>query len=175
MKLLKDNWAFLFGLTVLTVGFLLAVHRPQQRNLGRLRAQISLADVAIESEEATAGQVPQMRTQVEQLKSDFRDFDRRLPRQQELAGFLREISGSAKAGQFQGQVIEPGSPTSGQLYDCLPIVMRFDASFTDLASFLEGLGAMTRMSKVERLDVTEGKTNGMLHVQAQINIYFTES
>jgi Tfp pilus assembly protein PilO len=116
-----------------------------------------------------------MRTQVEQLKAQFRDFDRRLPRQQELAGFLREISGSARAGQFHGQVIEPGSPTAGALYDCLPIVMRFDCSFSDLASFLEGLGVMTRLSRVERLDVTEGHSPGLLHVQAQINIYFTES
>lgn len=176
MKLLKDNWMFLAAAIALVTAFLLGVHGPQQRRLNDLGAASARTEVALEADAIEAARVPRMLEEVERLKQQFQDFDRRLPGQQELAEFLREIAAAAGAGQLHGQVIQPGSPTSGPLYDCLPIVMQFDCTFTDLAGFLGRLSRMTRLSRIERLSVEpDNRHAGQLHVDMQINIYFTES
>ncbi len=176
MKLLKENWMFVAAIMALAIGFLLTAHCAQRRHLEDLRTEIAQTRVAIDTDSARAASVPQLVAQVDHLKNQFQDFDHRLPRQQELGEFLRDISSLARSGAFSGQAIEPGSPAHGSLYDCLPIIMHFNCRFADLAAFLEGLGGMKRLSRVEKLDVQpDSSGSGLLRVETQINIYFTES
>lgn len=170
------NWLiFLAVLVGAGVFYVTAVHGPQAGRLRRLRfGEAELAGRCAD-DEAKAATIPTLRADVERMKREFSDFDQRLPRQTELAEFLREISAAGEAERLSNQVIKPGNPSAGSLYHRLPIIMDFHCSFTDLVGFLERMKQMTRLTRVEKIQVSPVAGGERLDVRMQVNIYFTNN
>jgi len=167
---------FVAVVAVLIGGYSLVVHFPQSNRLDSVRDKISRVAQQCEEDAAKAEHIPQMQADVERLKSEFQDFDRRLPRQQELGEFLREISSTGIAGELDDQMIKPGNPSTGSLYNRLPILMDFTCSFTELVGFLNRLNAMPRLTRVERITVSPTTdATERVKVHMQVNIYFTKA
>ncbi len=157
--------------------FALAVYLPQSHRLDDLRGQVASAEQALTKDDARTACIPGMAKDVEDLKRCFKDFDGRLPRKKELAGFLKEISSVAASEQLDSQVIQPGDPRREELYNCLPIVIRFQSDFAGVVRFLDKLESMTRLTHTGYLNmkpVAEGEE--VIDVDMQVNIYyFSES
>jgi Tfp pilus assembly protein PilO len=116
--------------------------------------------------------------QVEEMKTLYQNFDRRLPGRQELGGFLREISSNLSEEGFTNKVIEPAQPARETLFHTLPIILRFRGSYPSLASFLQRLERMERLTQVQRLSVARAGSKMAgddLRIEVRMNIYFTES
>ena len=181
MKRIGKNSLILLGImaaVIIVMG--LAVFLPQQRKLNAMHAEIITQKQAIEVNAAKASIVPEMVRQIQELKSRYTNFDRRLPKQKELGGFLREISGNLAQEHLANQLIEPGNPVRQELYHTLPIIMRFEGSYLSLAKFLDRIDSMERFTRVQRLVITPAsgdrdKLSEMLNMELQMNIYFTES
>lgn len=162
---------------VVTVATLM-VYMPQSRELKLVRTQIVTQEQTLIADSEKASVVPLMLQQVEAMKLRYKDFDRRLPQRQELGGFLRQISANLEKEDLTGQLIEPASPSSEELFHTLPIIMRFNGSYLSVASFLRSLEDMERLTRVEKLQITRDKKandSTQLDVELRINIYFTES
>ncbi len=176
MRMMRDNWIVLGVLAALVAAFVLTVYRPQRNRLNDLREQAVLTRQQLQSEQAQAACLPDMVRQVDDLKQQFRDFDRRLPRQKELGEFIRDISTAILAERLENQVIEPGNPTRGPLYNRLPIILKFEGSFTGLGNFLARMDRMERLTRIEAITVKPIRPESpRLQVELQMNIYFTES
>jgi len=175
--------------SLIVVGVLLAgiatasalVYLPQRKELRSLRTRIARQKVHLLANAEKASTVPTLLRQVRTMKNRYQNFDRRLPEQQELGGFLREISGNlSEEESLSNQLIEPGSPTQSKLFHRLPIILRFQGSYLSLASFLKRLEEMERLTQVEKLSITvrspakAGVTQGV-DIELLMNIYFTES
>lgn len=172
----RQNLIFAGLCIAVMLAYALVIHRPQQKRLDQLRAEIARTSVQATEDAAKAQRIPSMRLEVERLRRQYKDFDRSLPGQQELAGFLREISLAAESQRLQCDQIQPGNPTTGDLYNRLPIVMSFRCTFADLVGFIEELNGMARLTRIENLQIspiTEGSET--LDVRMQVNIYFTKS
>ena len=145
--------------------------------------------------------------------------DRRLPRQKELGEFLKEISSilaqgdsnaattlpanmgmnsdkngadSWGASKLAVQLIEPGNPTRGELFNTLPITMKFHGTYRQTCCLMKRLEQMERLTRIQKLsikktsldeqaladkDTSSGmapKSDGGMDVEIQMNIYFTE-
>ena len=156
--------------------YVLLVYLPQTRRLTVVRDQLARVSQTYDQDAVKARTIPQLQADVEQLKREFHNFDRRLPGQQELGEFLREISSTGEGGLLTNQVIKPGNPSSGPLYNRLPILIDFRCSFGELVHFLGRLNDMTRLTRVERIQMTPvADGEGMLDVHMQVNIYFTKT
>ena len=105
----------------------------------------------------------------------YANFDRRLPKRQELGGFLRQISNDLVLEKLVTQLIDPGNPTREELYHTLPINMQLRGSYLSLASFLEQLERMERLTRVGKLKISSDPQDDKLKIEMQMNIYFTES
>ncbi len=154
------------------------IYMPQSRQLKLVRTQIVTQEQSLMADSEMASVVPLMLEQVQAMKRQYKDFDRRLPKRQELGGFLREISADLEEKELTGQLIEPGSPASEELFHTLPIIMRFNGSYLSVASFLRSLEDMERFTRIEKLQITRDKKasgSAKLDVELHINIYFTES
>ena len=177
---MRDN-LIVIGLLLAAAGVGTAVfYVPQQRELNGLRTEISRENLKLANAAKQTEAVPKLVGHVEQMKKLYSNFDRRLPQQKELGGFLREISGNLEQGTLANQVIEPGSPTQAELFHTLPIVLRFRGSYLSLARFLERLEDMERLTRVQKLVLRggSGPTVGdpeKLNVEVLMNIYFIES
>ena len=173
---MRNHWVALAMAAALLVTFLIAVNDPQGQRLADTRQQIAERRAKVAEDAARARQVPRMRKQVAELRRQLKGFDRRLPRQREMGGFLKEISAALQSGGLTEPAIQPGSPTSGDLYNRLPILMRFESGFMDLVEFLDRLDGMTRLTRVERIHIQPSTDDGhRVKVDMQVNIYFTES
>lgn len=177
------NNAIAMGIIAAVIGAVtVLVYIPQQRELNRLRTEISQEKVRISDNARICSAVPATLRQVQMLKKRYSNFDQRLPRQIELGGFLREISGDLAQESLVNQSIEPGNPRRSELFHTLPIVLRFRGTYLSLASFLKRLSDMERLTQVERITIsgeseqssTPGEPWG-LNIEVLMNIYFTES
>jgi Tfp pilus assembly protein PilO len=178
-KTTRDNLIMVSILAAMVIGTAIFSFLPQSRELDSLKAQAAKLRVEMVETSQRAAVVPQMVRQVEELKSLYKNFGRRLPARKELGGFLREISTNLSSNQFSQQVIEPGQPAREKLFHTLPIILRFKGSYPALAGFLTGLGDMERLTQVQKLSISnntgkddEGKD---LDIEVRMNIYFTES
>ena len=151
------------------------VFMPQQRELKRLKTEITTQERKLSADSQQASVVPQLMQEVVTMRSRYQDFDRRLPQRKELGEFLRDISNNLAAENLSNQLIEPGSPTRSELFHTLPIVLRFQGSYLEMARFLKRLDEMERLTRVERLRLVRQPDSGLLDAELQINIYFTET
>ena len=187
MLFTKDIAVALVLLVVSIAGAMLFVYVPQDRELNRLQAQIisRKRDIAKQTERASV--VPKLLRETQAMKAQYKNFDRRLPQQKELGGFLREISGHLSKEQFSNQVIEPSNPKREPLFNTLPIIMKFKGSYLSLGTFLDQINKMERLTRVQRLTISappsaEGISGGEnadagqlvdgLDIELQLNIYF---
>ncbi len=158
------------------------VYVPKQRELNQLRQEIGQEKIRLAENARVCAAVPAMLRQVQTLKKRYSNFDQRLPKQIELGGFLREISGDLAQESLVNQAIEPGSPTRSELFHTLPIVLRFKGTYLALAGFLKRLSEMERLTQVERITITSNGDQSTkpdqewnLNIEVLMNIYFTES
>ncbi len=137
--------------------------------------------MSLDSGHKSCEKLPDLARQVGQMQARYKNMDRRLPKQQELGAFLKEISSDLAEAKLVNQSIEPGSPQREQLYHTLPIVMKFQGSYLSLAAFLKRIQDMERLTRVQTLIIgpnheeSRKTTDGDLSIELHLNIYFTES
>jgi Tfp pilus assembly protein PilO len=175
VRISRDNTVLVCILVGLAIAYALVVFRQQSNALAALRDRVSRTAVHVEQDDAKAHRVPAMKREIEQMRQRFtKDWDRRLPQSKELSGFLREIAANLAEARLANQIIQPGSPTKGSLFNCLPITMRFEGDFLSLGSFLARVGQMTRLTRIESMNIKPDQASGNLQIEISMNIYFTE-
>jgi len=175
MRLSRDNWIVLGILAVVTATYVLVIYRWQVSRLEGLRERLAAKKRQLDADAEKAATVPVMVREIEQMKRRYgQDWARRLPRRQELAEFLREISANLSQERLANAEIAPGEPIRGPLYNVLPISMRFEGKFLSLARFLSRVEHMTRLTRIEQLSIQPKPDSDVLSVELGMNIYFTE-
>jgi len=175
MRMSRDNLIVLGILFVVTVTYLLVIYRSQSAALNEARERRQQMKRRLEADSRTASQLAPMLREIQAMRQRYnKDWDRKLPQRQELAGFLREISGNLARHRLSNQMIEPGNPKQGPLYNCLPITMSFEGDFLALAGFLQEVDRMTRLTRIESLRIQSSKDSEDLSIKLGMNIYFTE-
>ncbi|KPK86305.1 MAG: hypothetical protein AMJ81_01625 [Phycisphaerae bacterium SM23_33] len=175
MRVARESLIALGVLAAATAGYVLVAYRWQSSTLAELRTRATQRERRLADDAARASRVPPLMREVEAMKQRYnKDWDRRLPKRKELAGFLREIASNLAEENLQNQMIAPGAPTRGQLYNVLPITMKFEGDFLSLAGFLRRVDGMTRLTRIEQLKIQPKTDSGNLQIELGMNIYFTE-
>jgi Tfp pilus assembly protein PilO len=178
-EITRENWIALGAGVAIVVGFVALVFVPQQGRLQSLRSDITAQKQRLETASQEVAVVPTLMEEIEAMQARYNDFDRQLPRKQDLGEFLGTISETVAQKGLTGQLTEPGNPVRGDLFHTLPINMRFRGDYLSTGSFLKDLQSMERLTRIQRLqiarDVRTEDPNGPLDIEMQINIYFTES
>jgi Tfp pilus assembly protein PilO len=181
VKLTKENWIMAGILVALVLTAVFAVYLPQSRQRDQINSQVVSEKLSMETDLKTCQVVPELVRQVDEMKNRYRNLDRRLPKQKELGGFLREISANLLQARLVNQIIEPGKPDQEDLYHTLPIMMKFEGNYLSLANFLKRIDDMERLTRVQKMsisldrDASKDKPEGNVSIELQLNIYFTES
>lgn len=176
-RITTDMWATLGVLAVMAIGTGTFVYMPQENELRRIRTMVASKNMVIEAHAQEAAVVPAMERQIAAIKNRYKDFDRRMPKRKELAGFLKEISGILAAENLVILNTEPRSPNREKLFHNLPISMKLRGSYLSLASLLKQIDKMERLTRIQKLSVSKDPKSDTqdLNIELQMNIYFTES
>jgi Tfp pilus assembly protein PilO len=181
VKLTKENWIMAGILVALVLTAVFAVYLPQARKRDRINSEVVSEKLSMETDLRTCQVVPELVRQVDEMKNRYRNLDRRLPKQKELGGFLREISANLLQARLVNQMIEPGKPDQEDLYHTLPIMMKFQGNYLSLANFLKRIDDMERLTRVQKMSISldrapdKDKPESNVNIELQLNIYFTES
>jgi len=176
VKLSRESWVMLAVAAMLVIAAAVWVYRPQGRKLAGLRAQITAQKLAMESDAKRAAVVPEMMRKVQEMKGRYKDFDQRLPRSKELGGFLQEVTRIQSGSQLGEARMDTGNPVSEELYNTMPIKLRFRGSYLALADFLKDIDRMQRLTRVQRLAILSPKDDSeTLEIELLMNIYFTKT
>jgi Tfp pilus assembly protein PilO len=169
---IKQNWVVL----VVPVGMLVvmsaAVFYPQYRELSRLEQRISAKRDLLDGDLQTVARLPELIEEVEEMKRRYRNFDRRLPKQQELGEFLREITVNLPKEDLTSERIEPGNPSREERFQTLPIRMHLRGGFLSLTRFLHRVEDMERLARVDKLSMQAEPGRDDLSIDMRMNIYF---
>lgn len=168
-------------ITAVVAAATIVIFLPQHQQLRRLQTAISREKTRMAENAQRCAAVPAMIREVQELKKRYGNFDKRLPQQIELGGFLKEISGDLSQSELSKPLIQPQSPRRSDLFHTLPILLRFRSDYMSLAGFLRRLSEMERLTQVERITITKAREDPgpdeswKLDIEVLMNIYFTES
>ncbi len=172
----RDTLVIAGILGVMLIGAGVFVYVPQNREFDRVCGEITSVGQTLEVQSRSAATVSKIIGQIRALKERCKDFNRRLPRQQELGEFLKEISDIVREEQgLSNQLIKPGNPTEGAQFNTLPIVMELEGPYLALSRFLHRINEMERLARVHDLAVTLDPEEDIVNVTIRLNIYFTKS
>ncbi len=170
----RDQWMILAIVAVALVAFTLVVYLPQRRQLGELKQQRQETATALERDKTRATELALIRGEVTRMTEQLNYFNRRLPNQQELGQFLKDVSGYARSSGLDGATFQPQKPVQGELYVRMPIEMHFQGRFSDLYGFLRQAKNMTRLTHVREMTVRNDKDlGGRCAIDMTMTIYFT--
>ncbi len=177
MKIRKDQLLVgaIFGVIIVT--FALVVFLPQRKELARLQNERDDTAAALERDKQQAVELARLQGDVERMTEQLEYFDQRLPNQQELGQFLRDVSSFAQLSGLEGADFQPREVTEGELFLAMPIEMKFAGDFSELYRFMGHAKRMTRLTHVRDLRVNRKLDPNAKDENCQIDlvmtIYFT--
>jgi len=183
----RDSLIMIGILITITITYVAVIYRAQSATLEKIRKRSAEVERQLKIDALQASRLPPMIHEIDCMNKRYdKSWDRRLPKREELAGFLREIASGLSKEKLFNQYIQPGNPTRKPLYNCLPITMKFEGKFLALAGFLKRVDEMTRLTRIERLSIKPIQNNRLeradtdtgesppLAIELGMNIYFTE-
>ena len=159
-------------------GFYLFSYRPQTQKLAEFHDRFELKQRELHDNEIRTINLPEFEQSVRKLQLKLDKFDQRLPRQQELGQFIRDINRLSQQSMLRPFNVEyPAAPQHTELFAELPIQLKFEGDFPSVFSFLRQMEQMQRLTRVRTLEVKvkDGPTGGQVSVDLSMSIYFADS
>lgn len=167
----RAQWALHAAMVLMVGGFYFFGYRPQTQHMADLRMQISTSQGDLGSGQSQTRQLPSVAAEVEQLKASLRKF-KTVPKQQELAQFIRDISQLAQQSSLKKIDIREDPMIRGEKLNQKAINISFEGDFVSVFSFLRHTEDMQRLTRVPTLTIKGLGREGQVKVTMTINIYF---
>lgn len=158
--------AVLVGIAVLYVyaNFILIA---QARDTFRTYKNSRKAHREVISAERDIAKVEDLKNQVLQYRSKIDSYERMLPAEQEVPGLLENLSLMAKKSGVKIVGITPvsskESPSAGQIYHEIPILISAKSGYHELGRFLSDLEGADRFMKVVDIQIKANRTSPKKH------------
>ena len=171
----KAQWGLGIGLVVILAAFYFVGYRPQHAKLKERKAQIQQKQQEMDAANTRVANLPAVAIEVEKLRTKLERFNKKLPKQQDLGQFIRDITTLSQQSSLKKLTVQPGAPKRTPLYCELPVLLNFEGDFLNVFSFLRQTEDMQRLTRVNSLTVeTKDAKHGQVEVQVSMNIYFSE-
>ena len=162
----------LLALIVLGLGFFLVV--KEQRNVlakkGReetdLRGQF-------QQKAFEAHNIDALRHQSEELEESLKELKRQLPVDTEVPSLLEDITNTALESNLKIESVDLRGEQESEIYVELPIEIKVEGSYHDLASFVSGVANLSRIVTLHdfTLDPRKGAEHLAMTIQAKTYRY----
>jgi len=160
---------------ILLTFFLVFGYRPQMAELHDLRSRISDKRHDLETAQARAKALPMVMAEVVRLQQRVERFDKKLPKQQDLGQFIKDITQLSQQTSLRRWRIDASIPKKNELYSETPIQIHFEGDYRNVFSFLKQAEQMQRLTRLHNVQIRMLDSQlGQVEVQAALTIYFTE-
>jgi len=155
--------------------FLLFGYRPQMAELNALHSQINDKKRDLDTAQDRAKALPMVMAEVARLQQRVERFDKKLPKQQDLGAFIKDITQLSQQSSLRRWRIDAKAPKRNELYSETPIQIHFEGDYRNAFSFLNQAEQMQRLTRLHNVQIRVLDSQlGQVEVQAALTIYFTE-
>jgi Tfp pilus assembly protein PilO len=152
-------------------------YRPSSAKLADLQLETSHKQVALINNNTQVRILPAVESAVNELKTRLNNYDKQLPRQQELDRFIKDIDTMVRNASLQKYAVNPSVlPIRSEMFAEQPVSLKFQGDFIKVFSFLRQTEQMQRLTRVRELKIKSDRATkpGQVEVELSMNIYFSE-
>jgi Tfp pilus assembly protein PilO len=164
-------------LLVLGGGVYLLGIRPANAQLDQVHAQYASARDQLQQDQDRVKKLPQVELEIEQLRKRVERLDKTLPRQQDLASFINEVTRISHDASLKKLAwhLDAKPRRSDQLVE-MPIQFSFEGDYqSGVVEFLRNTEDLPRLTRIRKLDLkTSDARDGQVKAELTMNIYFGE-
>jgi Tfp pilus assembly protein PilO len=151
--------------------------RPASNELDQVHAQYASARNELDQDQDRAKNLPRVDLEIERLRLRVERFDKKLPKQQDLAVFINDVTRISQQASLHKLAWHLDSkPKHSDQFTELPIQFTFEGDFeTGVVAFLRDTEDMQRLTRVRKLNlVSSDARDGQVKAELTMNIYFGE-
>ena len=166
------RWA-LGGLVLastLFAGYVLFLAPAQDVLAQAQRQEVELRE-AIERQAPYAAAVPQLRAQQREIAKRFDRLLRQLPSETEVPALLEDISRVGMESGLRFRAIDLRPAREEAYYDVLPLEIRIEGGYHDLARFLSGISGLSRIVTLHDFSLRPVGSSERLLLQLEARTY----
>ncbi len=171
------QWMLLAGTLAASTAIWFAGIRPARWRLAELDQRVAAGRAQLRENHGLSSELAAAGEQSEQLRQWLAQFDRRLPKQPDLAPFVRDLTKIGKEQSLSNltwRPLEADHSVDGLAE--LPIRLGFEAQFPSVAEFLRRAEQMPRLAHVHDLELRTSPVAdaaaGYVDVELTLDIFY---
>jgi type IV pilus assembly protein PilO len=121
-----------------------------------------------------AGRLDQLRTDYKLLEVKVEEAEKKLPREKEIPGLLREITDAGREFKIDVSNLQPRTQEPQQYYICHPFGMTLETNYHNLAYFVTEIGQLERIFHIRNLSLKamlDDKGEKLKGISASFELY----
>jgi type IV pilus assembly protein PilO len=107
---------------------------------------------------ANAAKLPKLRAQMKVEAVKFAKASKALPERKEIPTLLTVISQSGGEAGLEFQLFQPGAEVNKQFYTEIPLLLRVEGGYHNLAEFFDRVAAIPRIVTIRDITIVPGGT-----------------
>ncbi len=134
----------LLALVVLGLGFFLVVKDQRKELAKQARTEVDLRG-QFQQKAFEAHNIDALRHQSEELEESLKELKRQLPQDTEVPSLLEDITNTALESNLKIESVDLRGEQESEIYVELPIEIKVEGAYHDLASFVSGVANLSRI------------------------------
>ena len=162
----------LLALVVFGLGFFLVVKDQRKELAKQARVEVDLRG-QYQQKAFEAHNIEALRHQSEELKESLKELTRQLPADTEVPSLLEDITNTALESNLKIESVDLRGEQESEIYVELPIEIKVEGSYHDLASFVSGVANLSRIVTLHNftLDPRKGAEHLAMTIEAKTYRY----
>ena len=168
----------LFALLLVVAGaiYFFCIRRANLE-LDAVHVEYAAAQAELQQDQDRTKNLPRVDMEIQRLRQRVEQFDKTLPKQQDLASFIDDVTRISQEASLKKLSWHLDSkPRRSDQFTELPIQFTFEGDFqSGVLEFLRGTEDMQRLTRVRKLDIkSTDARDGQVKAEVTMNIYFGE-
>jgi len=154
-------------------GFVFLRYLPLNKKIARIQQTQQQQLSLIEKAACEKAKITALQEQKDSILASLNNYDRNIPVDRDLGGFLQEIADMMNAADLAEQLVEPGQEMKGEKLISISINMQCKGRFEQIFSFFQSLNNLDRQIRIEDVKLTNsGGYDGLVQMQTSAVIYY---
>jgi len=174
MRIESDYIKTGIAMAALIVLFIAGVWMPDRLQAASLRQRMSEAQQQLDAGQAASVKLRALRPQTTELRQRVEATAKYVPVESEIAELMRELHTTLQRCDARDIATRHGNEFRGMNYTVIPITLEFRSSFIDAFVFVEHIESMSRLVRVDRLQVMGKRDHpgALLDVTVELSAFY---
>jgi len=164
----------IFIIAVLIVGgFVFLRYLPLNKKIAQIHEMQQQQLFVIEKADVEEEKFAALQEQKDSVLELLKNYDRNIPVNRDLGGFLQEIADMMNTAELAEQFVEPAQELQGKKLISIPINMQCKGRFEQIFLFFQLLQNLDRQIRIEDVKLTNsGGYDGLVKMQTKAIVYY---